>query len=61
MGVLLKVLSFFMQKHEQIEQRNYSDTTRLDPMTALMLQGKSFSFWSQSVDKTFVGFINCYF
>ena len=41
-----------MQKHEQIEQRNCLDTTQLDPMTALMLQGKNFSFRSQSVYKT---------
>lgn len=48
---------FSVQKHEQIEQRSCLDTTQLDPMTALMLQGKNFSFWLQSVYKTFPGFI----
>lgn len=54
---VLKILFFSVQKHEQIEQRSCLDTTLLDPMTALMLQGKNFSFWLQSVYKTFPGFI----
>lgn len=33
-----------MQKLEQIDQRSCLDTTLLDPMTALMLQGKIFFF-----------------
>lgn len=51
------MLPFFMQKHEQIEQRNCLDTTQLDPMTALMLQGKDFSFRLPSVYKIFLSFI----